>query len=303
MDRILNNQLVVLFTATIKNLQKNRVPRLGAALAYYMALSLAPTVVIMLSIAGYMFGSKAAESRLLWEIQNLVGQSGAKVIGTIAAGGYRPSHGRIATIIGLATLFFGATAVVSEMQDALNTIWRVEDRRASSASGHIFIWLKDRVFAFGLVLGAGMLLVGSLTLSVWGSLADQFLITPPRVLVKVADSVFSFAMVAALLAFLFKVLPNVALRWTDVLPGAVLTTLLLTAGKAVLGAYLANSHYEDIYGAAGSLVILLVWIYYTAQALYFGAEFTREYTIRHGSIAEDKQFQQPGNAPVMGEQA
>ena len=148
-----------------------------------------------------------------------------------------------------------------------------------------------------------MLLVGSLTLSVWGSLADQFLITPPRVLVKVADSVFSFAMVAALLAFLFKVLPNVALRWTDVLPGAVLTTLLLTAGKAVLGAYLANSHYEDIYGAAGSLVILLVWIYYTAQALYFGAEFTREYTIRHGSIAEDKQFQQPGNAPVMGEQA
>ena len=300
MDRVLHKEVAVLFTATIKNLQKNRVPRLGAALAYYMALSLAPTVVIMLSIAGFMFGSKAAESRLLWEIQNVVGQSGAKVIGTIAAGGYQPSHGRIATIIGLVTLFFGATAVISEMQDALNTIWRVEDRRASSAGGHIFIWLKDRLFAFGLVLGAGMLLVGSLTLSVWGSLADQFLIAPPGVLLRIADSIFSFAIVAALLAFLFKVLPNVALRWTDVLPGAVLATLLLTAGKALLGAYLANAHYEDIYGAAGSLVILLVWIYYTAQALYLGAEFTREYTIRHGSIADVKQTQEQNESASLG---
>ena len=297
MDRFfLHNEVAVLFIATIKNLLKNRVPRLGAALAFYMALSLAPTVVIMLYIAGSMFGSKAAESRLVLEIQNLIGQSGAKIIGTIVEGGYRPSRGAIATIIGLVTLFFGATAVVSEMQDALNTIWRVEDLRASSTGGQMLIWLKDRVFAFCLVLGAGMLLLGSLTLSVWVSLAQQFLVTPPHALAKIADTLFSLIVVATLLTFLFKVLPNVLLRWTDVLPGAILTTLLLMAGKALLGAYLANAHYEDIYGAAGSLVILLVWIYYTAQVIYFGAEFTREYTIRHGSHTLLEQSKESGNA-------
>ena len=133
-DRLFShNKVAILFIATIQNLQKNRVPRLGAALAFYMSLSLAPIVVLMLSIAGYMFGSKAAESRLLSEIQGLVGQSGAQVIGRIVESGYRPSHGVIATAVGLATLFFGATAVISEMQDALNTIWRVQDRATSSA--------------------------------------------------------------------------------------------------------------------------------------------------------------------------
>lgn len=302
MDRFFShNKVAILFIATIQNLQKNRVPRLGAALAFYMSLSLAPIVVIMLSIAGYMFGSKAAESRLLSEIQGLVGQSGAQVIGRIVESGYRPSHGVIATVVGLATLFFGATAVISEMQDALNTIWRVQDRGASSASGHLLLWLKDRLFAFGLVLGAGMLLVFSLTLSVWTSLADQFLISPPHVLVTIAHSIFSFILVVTLVSFLFKFLPNVVLRWTDVLPGAVLTTLLMMAGKAMLSAYLGNAHYEDIYGAPGSLVILLVWIYYIAQVIYFGAEFTREYTIRHGSLVEVKQTPEASNAPLQGQ--
>ena len=287
MSRVPIQEIASLIRATVQNWQTDRGPRLGAALAYYMALSLAPTVVIVLAVAGWAFGTRAAEGRLVWQIQGLVGQEGAKAIQAVIEGANRPSRGLAATLLGLVTLFLGATAVVNELRDSLNTIWRVPDDSSCSTGRTIFNLVKDRFLSFALVLGVGLLLLASLILNVWISGAAKFLRTvaiPPQALVRTADWVVSFLVIAALVAFIFKVLPQVLLKWADVTVGAVLTSLLFTAGKFLLGVYLAKASFTDTYGAAGSLVVLLVWIYYSAQVLYLGAEFTRVYARRFGSI-------------------
>jgi membrane protein len=282
-------EIAALIGATVRNWQSDRAPRLGAALAYYMALSLAPTVVIMIAVAGWAFGSEAAEGRLVWQIQDLVGQEGAKVIQTMINGAHRPLRGVAATLLGLVTLFFGATAVVSEMRDSLNTIWRVPDDPTFSTGRTIVELLKERLLSFLLVLGAGLFLLVSLILNVWISFAGEYLRSvgaPPQFLIQTADWFISFTVITALLAFVFKVLPNVPLQWSDVALGAVLTSVLFTAGRFLLGVYLATAGFADAYGAAGSLVVLLVWIYYSAQVLYLGAEFIHIYACRYGSMAK-----------------
>ena len=287
MNHVPVKEITSLIRATVQNWQNDRAPRLGAALAYYMALSLAPSVVIMLAVAGWAFGARAAEGRLVWQIQGLVGHDGAKVVQALIEGANRPSRGLAATLLGLVTLFLGATAVVSELKDALNTIWRVPDDSNSSTSRTIFNLVKERVLSFAFVVGAGLFLLASLILNVWISSADKYLrsvAVPPQALIRTADWVVSFVVISALLAFIFKVLPHVPLKWADVTVGAVLTSLLFTAGKLLLGLYLAKAGFTDTYGAAGSLVVLLVWIYYSAQVLYLGAEFTRVYACRFGSM-------------------
>lgn len=287
MNHVPVKEITSLIRTAVQNWQNDRAPRLGAALAYYMALSLAPTVVIMLAIAGWAFGARAAEGRLVWQIQGLVGHDGAKVVQALIEGANRPSRGLAATLLGLVTLFLGATAVVSELKDALNTIWRVPDDSNSSTSRTIVNLVKERIFSFALVVGAGLFLLASLILNVWISSADKFLrsvAVPPQALIRTADWVVSFVVISALLAFIFKVLPHVPLKWSDVTVGAVLTSLLFTAGKLLLALYLAKAGFTDTYGSAGSLVILLVWIYYSAQVLYLGAEFTRVYACRFGSM-------------------
>jgi membrane protein len=259
---------------------------MGAALAYYMALSLAPTVVIVLAIAGFVFGAEASQGRLVSQIQGLLGYEGAKVIQTMIEGARRPSGGIAATLLGLGTLFFGATAVVDELKSALNTIWRVPDATCSAARS-IFNLVKERILSFALVLGAGFFLLASVMVNAWTSAAGRYLDsvgTPPQALIRTADWIVSFAVITVLFAFIFKVLPNVNLRWSDVSLGALLTSLLFTAGKSLLGLYLGRAGFTDTYGAAGSLVILLVWVYYSAQVLFLGAEFTRAYACRVGSM-------------------
>ncbi len=287
MSRIPFKEIASLIKATVQNWLDDRAPRLGAALAYYMALSLAPTLVIVLAIAGWAFGAEAAQGRLVSQIQGLVGLEGAKVIQTMIQGEHRPWHGLVATLLGLIALFFGATAVVGELKDALNTIWRVPNDDTASTARTIFKLVKERLLSFALVLGAGLFLVASLILNIWVSVAGRYLrsvAAPPEGLFQTADWTVSFVVITALLAFVFKVLPQVTLKWTDVAIGAVLTSILFTAGKFLLGVYLAKAGFADAYGAAGSLVILLVWIYYSAQVLYLGAEFTRVYTYRFGSM-------------------
>lgn len=287
MSHLAVQEISSLIKATVQNWQNDRAPRLGAALAYYMALSLAPTVVIMLAVAGWAFGARAAEGRLVLQIQGLVGQEGAKVIQSLVDGANTPSRGLGVTLLGLVTLFLGATAVVSELKDALNTIWRVPDDSASSAGRTIFNLIKERLLSFTVVVGAGLFLLASLVLNVWISSAGRYLrsvAVPPPTLIRAVDWVISFVVVSALLAFVFKVLPHVPLKWSDVTVGAVLTALLFTAGKFLLGVYLAKAGFTDTYGAAGSLVMLLVWIYYSAHLLYLGAEFTRVYACRFGSM-------------------
>lgn len=288
MYRLPARELKALTGDTLRSWLDDRAPRMGAALAYYLAISLAPTVVIILAIAGWAFGSQAAEGRLVWQTRNLVGLEGAKVIQSMIDGAHQPYRGATASVLGLITLFFGATAVFSELTDSLNTIWKVPDAKIFSPGHSLLALLKGRLVSFVIVLGAGFFLLASLVLNVWVSFAGDYLrsvAAPPPALIRGIDWIVTFVVISALLAFVFKVLPDVQLEWSDVAVGAVLTSLLFAAGRLLLSFYLTEAGFKDSYGAAGSLVVLLVWVYYSAQVLYLGAEFTRAYTLRYGSMA------------------
>ena len=260
---------------------------MGAALAYYIALSLAPTVLIVLAIVGFAFGAQAAEGRLVSQVQGLVGYEGAKPIQTMIEGARQSSRGLATTVLGLVTVFFASSAVVSELRDAMNTIWRVPEETASSAVQSIFNLVKERLLSFVLVLASGLFLVVSLIVNAGIFAAGKYLNlgkAPPVTLVQATEWVVSFVVITVLFAFIFKVLPRVPLHWGDVTLGAIVTSLLFAAGKILLGVYLGKAGFADTYGAAGSLVIVLVWVYYSAQVLFLGAEFTRAYACRFGSM-------------------
>ena len=279
-------EVVPLLRVTVACWYNDRAPRMGAALAYYMALSLAPSLVIMLAIAGFAFNARTAEGGLIWQIQGMVGPEAAKLIQIIVDGVHRSGHGIAATVLGLFTLFFGATAAVNELRDDLNTVWQIPDDPTWSHARNALNLVKDRLFSLGIVLGAGLYLLASLILNLWLSAAYKYLnpaADPPRFLSQSTGWLVSIVAVAVLFALIFKLMPNVSLEWGDVVIGAVLTSLMFTAGKVLLGLYLAAAGFTDTYGAAGSLVVLLVWVYYSAQVFLFGAEFTRAYTNRFGS--------------------
>jgi len=263
------------------------VPRMGAALAYYTIFSLAPLLVIAIAIAGFVFGADAVQGRIMGEIQGLVGRESARAVQTMIQSAHRPAHGVIATIVGLVLLLVGASGVFSEMQDALNNIWKVD---TTSKTG---VWnlVRYRFLSFGMVLGIGFLLLVSLLLSAALSAAagylEGFISVPPAALHAV-DFLFSLFFIAALLALIFKLLPDTRISWSDVWVGAALTSLLFTLGKFLIGFYIGKSVTMSAYGAAGSVVIMLAWIYYSAQLLYFGAEFTHVFSKRCGSQREYK---------------
>lgn len=286
MNRIPLRELAALGKVACRNWQNDKAPRLGAALAYYIALALAPTVLILVAIAGLAYGAPAAEGRLVSEIQGLVGYEGAMAIQTTIEGA-RASRSIAATLLGLVTVFFAASAVVSELRDAMNTIWRVTEDTTSSAVRSIFNLVKERILCFALVLVSGLFLLASLIVNAWIFSAGQYLnsgTAPPRALIQTTDWVVSFVVITVLFASIFKGLPDVPVGWSDVSIGAVGTSLLFTAGKVLLGVYLGKAGFTDTYGAAGSLVIVLVWVYYSAQVLFLGAEFTRAYAYRVGSM-------------------
>jgi|SRR5271165_1403236 len=269
-----------------QNWVSDRAPRMGAALAYYIALSLAPTGLILLAIASFAFGAQAAEGRLLSQIQGLVGYEGAEAIQTMIEGARRSSRGTAATVLGLLTVFFASSAVVSELRDAMNTIWRIPEDTTSSAVRSTFNVVKDRLLCFVLVLASGLFLIVSLIVNTWIFAAGKYLnsgVAPPEALIQATDWVLSFVVLTILFAIIFKSLPRVALEWSDVTLGAVGTSVLFAGGKFLLGVYLGKAGFATTYGAAGSLVLVLVWVYYSAQVLFLGAEFTRAYACRFGS--------------------
>ena len=290
----LRKEVASLLVSTGRSWQKDRVPRMAAALAYYMALALAPTLVIVLAAADFALGTRGTHNRFLSQIQGLVGSEGARLIQSAIQGQTWPS-GIAATLFGVAALFFGATTVVIELKDSLNTIWRVpEDNRVCSHYHSLLKLIRERFLGFSLVLGAGLFLLGSLVVNVWVSAADSYLssiVTPPVVLLRIGNGVFSLVVDAFLFAFVFKSLPNVSLKWGDVFIGAIATSSLFTAGKFLLAIYFGRTDFARIYGAAGSLVALLIWVYYSAQVFFLGAEFIRVYTLRFGSLA--------GHAPAV----
>ena len=284
-------EIVSLSKVAIQNWQRDKAPRMGAALAYYIALSLAPTVLIVLAIIGFAFGAQSAEHRLVSQIQGWVGYEGAKPIQTMIEGARQSSKGLAATVLALVTVFFASTAVVSELRDAMNTIWRVPEETTSSAARSIFNLVKERLLSFALVLASGLFLVVSLIMNAGIVAAGKYLNlgeAPPVILAQAIDWVVSFVVITIVLAVIFKVLPGLPLHWGDVTLGAIGTSVLFAAGKILLGVYLGNARFDDTYGAAGSLVIVLVWVYYSAQVLFLGAEFMRAYACRFGSLCVPK---------------
>jgi membrane protein len=265
----------------------DKVPRLGAALAFYSALAAAPLLVVVLAMAGLFYGRAAVQGEIVWQIQHLVGREGARFIqALIASVAGRPASGIIATIVGLVALFFGASSAFIELQDALNTIWHVpvDPRRSGIAS--IVDTLKRRALSFVLVLSVGCLLLLSLFAGAWIAAAESFfghVLPMPGPVLNLIDFLISFVVIAFLFAVIYKVLPDVRLEWGDVAIGAAITSLLFCIGKLLIGWYLGTSTIASSYGAAGSFLILLLWVYYSAQVFFLGVEFTKFYTQRFGS--------------------
>ncbi len=306
MKHILLKEIAPLGRVAFENWINDRAPRMGAALAYYIALSLAPSVLILLAIAGLAFGTQAAEGRLVSQIQGFVGYEGTKAIHTMIEGARRPFRGIATTVFALVTVFFAASAVVSELRDAMNTVWQIPEDTTSSAVRSIFNVVKDRLLSFALVLAFGLFLVVSLIVNAWIFAAGKYLnsgTAPPEALVQTTDWVASFVVVTVLFAFIFKVLPAVPLRWGDVAMGAIGTSLLFVAGKLLLGVYLGKAGFTDTYGVTGSLIIILVWVYYSAQVLFLGAEFTRAYATRFGSMRAPNDDHRAGSNPGIGQEA
>lgn len=274
----------------------DKVPRLGAALAFYSVLSIAPLLIVAIAIAGMVFGQEAASGQLVDQLRAMVGDQGAEAIQEMLRHADRPDTGSLAAILGIATLLFGASGVFGELQDAMNTIWEVRPKPGRG-------WLatiKDRFLSFAMVLGTGFLLLVSLILSTAVAAVTHAvggLMPALGPLLGLADTLVSFVVIAALFAMIFKLLPDAEVSWADVGVGAVLTTLLFLVGKWAIGLYLGRSALASTYGAAGSLVVLLVWMYYSAQILYFGAEFTQAYANRYGSRIRPS----PGAEPVTAE--
>jgi membrane protein len=273
---------VALFTETVGEWYEDRAPRLGAALAYYMVFALAPGLIFIISVAALVLGEEQARSQIIAEIRDLVGSNTADALQATIVGIRREGGGLLATSLGIVTLLFGLWGVFGELQDALNTIWGVT---AKPGRG-VFVIIKERFWSFTMVVGVGFLLLVSLALTAWIAALGTFVggsLSVPAALLETINAVFSTVVIALMFAMMFKLLPDVTIAWRNVWLGAAVTALLFTAGKSLIGLYLGRTAVGSAYGAAGSLVVILIWIYYSAQILFFGAEFTKVYTRRGGT--------------------
>lgn len=260
-------------------------PRLGAALAFYTLFSLAPVLIVAVSVAGFVFGRNAAQGEIVRQFQGLMGVQGATAIETIIQSTNRPALGVFATILGLLAILIGASGAFNELQDALNIIWKLD----RGARGFWTVTGRQRFFSLGLVVATGFLLLASLVVTAVLSAAERFvsnLLPTSILLLECVHIVFSLGVITVLFALIFKFIPDTAIPWRDVRMGAVVTSLLFTAGKVIIGLYLGHSAFTSAYGAAASLVVFLIWIYYSAQILLFGAELTHVYALKYGSRME-----------------
>jgi membrane protein len=284
---------------TLSDWYDDRAPRLGAALAYYTVFALAPSLVIVIGIAGLVLGREAAQGHVLAEIRDLVGEQGAQAVEATIMSAQDPKASFTAIGLGFVTLVFGLWGVFGEMQDALNTIWGVA---AKPGRGFVGV-LKDRFLSFALVVGVGFVLLVSLALSAWLALLGTYfghLLPVPTAMLEAVNFATSLTVITGLFALTFKLLPDVKVAWRDVWLGAAVTALLFSVGKLLIGLYLGKSGVASVFGAAGSLVVILVWVYYSAQILYLGAEFTKVWTRWRGGgfVADEKAVPMTAEARV-----
>jgi membrane protein len=294
------NEFLELLEETVDEWVDDKAPRLSASLAFYTLLSMAPLLIIIVAVAALIYGQEAARGQLVWQIQGLVGSESAKTIQGLILSAYKPGTGIVASLLGLLTLAFGASSVVVELRDALNTIWRIApDPRNTGLAG--IVWMaKERFYSCALILGVGFLLLVSLVLNAWIAAMGRFFViflpTSEAVLHAGAFSI-SFFVITFLFAAIYKLLPDVHLRWSDVVIGASATSLFFTAGKQLIALYLGKASFASTYGAASSLVIVLVWVYYSAMLFFLGAEFTKVYTKTFGSHSSNRPHAAPQSKP------
>lgn len=281
--------IFALLKETVSEWNKDKASRLAAALAYYTVFSLSPLLIITIAIAGAVFGEEAVRGEIVGQIQGLVGKPGAEFIQAAIENASKPqAGGGFASLISIGVLLFGASGLFAQLQDALNTIWEVQpDPKQGVAS-----FIRTRFLSFSMVLGIGFLLLVSLVISAGLTAVVSYignLLPAIASLLQVANFILGFVITTVLFGLIYKFLPDVKITWSDVLIGAAITSLLFAFGRYLLGLYLGNSSFGSTYGAAGSLVVILAWVYYAAQILFFGAEFTQVYARRYGSqIVPDK---------------
>jgi membrane protein len=256
---------------------EDRAPSMGAAIAYYAVFSLAPILLLITAIAGLIFGQEAAEGALFGELASLVGPESAAAMQAMLRSASGEKSGLIAGAVAVATLTIGATAVLGELQAALNIIWKCE----TPSSAGLWYLVKSRLLGLSLILSVGFLLLVSLAISAGLTAFGKYLasVMPGLpILLEILHSIFAFLVTSVLFAMIFKILPDADIEWREVWLGAATASLLFTVGKFLIGLYIGTSAIASTYGAAGTLAVILVWVYYSAQILLFGAEIAKAYS-------------------------
>jgi membrane protein len=274
--------LFQLANTAFKNWLDDYAPSMGAALAYYTVFSIAPLLIIVIAVAALIFGQDAAHAAILDQARGMIGENGAKAIEGMLASAQEPKRGLLAGTLGILAVVIGATSVFAELETNLNRIWKVEPEKGSG----LWHFIHKRLLSIGMVLAIGFLLIISLVVSamiaVWGKYWSGWF-DGLEALYHAVNFVVSVAVISVLFAMIYRFMPRVAIGWGDVWIGAFVTSLLFSLGKFLIELYIGKSGLESTYGAAGALVVLLVWVYYSAQIFLLGAEFTKVYAESHGS--------------------
>ena len=275
--------MYALLRQTVLSWLDDYAPSMGAALSFYTLFSLAPLMLIVVAVGGMVFGEEAARGELAAQLQVLMGSGAARAVQELLASVRQPEQGSLATLVGMVLLFLGATSVFAELQNALDRIWRAPSRTQDATW---WVLVRTRILSFGMILAIGFLLLVSLLFSAALSLLGRW-IEPVfgawYALATFSNALASFAMVTTLFAVIYRVMPRARVQWRDVWIGAVFTALLFTLGRYLIGLYIGRSGVVSGFGAAGSLAVILLWVYYSAQIFLFGAEFTWVYANRYGS--------------------
>jgi membrane protein len=284
------SDLKVLCAKTTACWSKHNAPRMGAALAYYSLLSLMPLLLVLISIAGLIFGTKAAEVRVMGQVQFLIGYQRAKILEALLEGAQNRTDGLLATIAGTVVLIFGATGVLVELREALNNIWEVPLRHLTTIQ-ELMSMIKDRLWSLALVLGIVVALTASLLFSASISALGSITAVLPahEAMLHLFNALFSFVAITIVFGAIYKLVPQVPLKWRDVMLGAAVSAILFVVGNLVLGLYLGKASFTSTYGAASSAVVLAIWIYYSSQIFFLGAEFTKAFAETYGSAPSKSQ--------------
>jgi len=269
--------------ASVNAWMDHKASSLGAALAYYTLFSIAPILVIAVAVAGYVFGSQTAETEVLSQLQGLIGDAGAAALRTLLTSAQKSEARGLAAVISVATLLIGATSVFGELQNILDQIWGTPARDETVAWWRL---VRSRLLSVGLILGVGFLLLVSLLASAalagFGEWLESYMMHW-NIVLPALDLFLSVALTTLLFAMIYKYVPRESIAWSDVWIGGFVTAVLFTVGKSLIGLYLGRSSISSAYGAAGSVMVLLLWIYYSAQIFLLGAEFTHVFAYTHGS--------------------